>query len=296
MAIRPSLRHVRSVLSAEFAAIRHREPDFDAGDVTNFTIPLLPGLLGVLAIGVLPLIVVRSSTETDALLVALAGSFALTAICTAVMAWVTAIVISGVVVMVLYRTGPRPASRVVVKTIVDSFSRVEETTGRIALLALVAGLLSLAIGLPARQSEEFTNTVLDDLLAAQVACLVVALSVAFVAESIRCAAEIADDQSLLLAWPWALIIASLGWSLATVIGPFETTRMLSILLNSWLPSVVNGQPREQIIADLLPASARWWAAFGPLPFIAAIWAFEAWRHHGLVHVRRFLADNPEARP
>ena len=32
-----------------------------------------------------------------------------------------------------------------------------------------------------------------------------------------------DDQSLLLAWPWALIIVSCGWSLATVIGPFETT-------------------------------------------------------------------------
>lgn len=182
----------------------------------------------------------------------------------------------------------------VVKTIFDSFSRVEDTTGRIALLAIVAGLLSLAIGLPTRQSDDFTNTVLDDLLAAQVACLVVALSVAFVAESIRCAADIVDDQSLLLAWPWALIIASLGWSLATVIGPFETTRMLSILLNGWLPSVVNGQPRDQVIADLLPASARWWAAFGPLPFIAAIWAIEGWRHDGLVHVRQFLADNAES--
>ena len=79
----------------------------------------------------------------------------------------------------------------------------------------MAGLLSLAFGLPNRRGEDRANSVLDDLLTAQLACLVVALSIAFVAESIRCAADIVDDQSLLLAWPWALLIASLGWSLAT---------------------------------------------------------------------------------
>jgi hypothetical protein len=288
---RPSLQHVRSVLAAEFAAIRNRDPDIDAGDVTSFTMPLLLGLLGVLAIGVVPLVAVQSSARTDSLLVPLAGSLALAAICTAVVAWLTAIVLSGVIVMVLYRTRPKAASRLVVETLFTSFSRVEDTTGRIALLAIVAGLLSLAIGLPNRHGEESSTTVLDDLLAAQVACLVAALSIAFVAESIRCAADIVDDQSLLLAWPWALIIASLGWSLATVVGPFETTRMLSILLNGWLPPVVDGQPRAQFIAELLPSSARWWAAFGPLPVIAAIWAVEAWRHGGLKHMRKFLADN-----
>jgi len=288
---RPSLQHVRSVLGAEFAAIRNRDPDIDAGDVTSFTMPLLVGLLGVLAIGIVPLVVVQSSAKTDSLLVPLAGSLALAAVCTAVVAWLTAIVLSGVVVMVLYRTRPKAASRLVVQTLFTSFSRVEDTTGRIALLAIVAGLLSLAIGLPNRYGEESGTTVLDDLLAAQVACLVAALSIAFVAESIRCAADIVDDQSLLLAWPWALIIASLGWSLATVVGPFETTRMVSILLNGWLPPVVDGQPRAQFIAGLLPSSARWWAAFGPLPVIWAIWAIEAWRHGGLKHMRRFLADS-----
>ena len=288
---RPSLQHVRSVLGAEFAAIRNRDPDIDAGDVTSFTVPLLLGLLGVLAIGIVPLVVVQSSAKTDSLLVPLAGSLALAAVCTAVVAWLTAIVLSGVVVMVLYRTRPKAASRLVVQTLFTSFSRVEDTTGRIALLAIVAGLLSLAIGLPNRYGEESGTTVLDDLLAAQVACLVAALSIAFVAESIRCAADIVDDQSLLLAWPWALIIASLGWSLATVVGPFETTRMVSILLNGWLPPVVDGQPRAQFIAGLLPSSARWWAAFGPLPVIWAIWAIEAWRHGGLKHMRRFLADS-----
>ncbi len=288
---RPSLQHVRTVLAAEFTAIRNRDPDIDAGDVTSFTMPLLLGLLGVLAIGVVPLVVVRSSARTDSLLVPLAGSLALAAICTAVVAWLTAIVLSGLVVMVLYRTRPKAASRLVLDTLVDSFGRVEDITGRIALLAIVAGLLSLAIGLPNRHGAESGATVLDDLLAAQVACLVGALSIAFVAESIRCAADIVDDQSLLLAWPWALIIASLGWSLATVVGPFETTRMLSILLNGWLPPVVDDLPRAQFIDELLPDSARWWAAFGPLPIIWAIWAFEAWRRGGLKYIREFLADN-----
>ncbi|WP_156432882.1 hypothetical protein [Mycobacterium sp. M26] len=289
--VRPSRQRVRAVLAAEFAAIRNRDPDIDAGDVTSFTVPLLVGFVGVLAIGVVPLIVVQSSDRTDSWMVPIVGSLALAAICTAVVAWLTAIVLSGVIVMVLYRTRPRAASRLVIDTLFTSFSRVEDTTGRIALLAIVAGLLSLAIGLPNRHGAESSTTVLDDLLAAQVACLVGALSIAFIAESIRCAADIVDDQSLLLAWPWALLIASLGWSLATVVGPFETTRMLSILLNGWLPPVVDGQPRAQFIADLLPSSARWWAAFGPLPFIAAIWAFEAWRHGGLKHMRTFVADS-----
>jgi len=288
---RTSLQRVRSVLGAEFAAIRNRDPEVDAGDVTSFTMPLLLGLLGVLVIGIVPLVVVRSSARTDSLLVPLAGSLALAAVCTAVVAWLTAVVLSGVVVMVLYRTRPRAASRLVVHTLFTSFSRVEDATGRIALLAIVAGLLSVAIGLPNRYGQESATTVLDDLLAAQVACLVAALSIAFVAESIRCAADIVDDQSLLLAWPWALIIASLGWSLATVVGPFETTRMVSILLDGWLPPVVDGQPRAQLIAELLPSSARWWAAFGPLPIIAAIWGVEAWRHGGLKHMRKFLSDS-----
>jgi hypothetical protein len=288
---RMSFRRARAALSEEFAAIRNREPDVDARHITVFSIPLLLGLVGVLAIGVVPLIVVRSDAETDSVLVPLAGSFALSAICTAVVAWLTANVLSGVVVMVLYRTSPRTASQLVVRTMVDSFYRVEDLTGRIALLAVVAGLLSLAFGLPSRQGDDRANTVLDDLLAAQLACLVVALSIAFIAESIRCAADIVDDQSLLLAWPWALLIASLGWSLATVTGPFETTRMLAILLNDWLPPTVYGAPRQQLIDELLPSSARWWAALGPLPLIAGLWAYMAWRQSGFTHMSILLADD-----
>ena len=283
-----SLRGARAVLSAEVAAIRRRDPDLDAGDITSFTFPLLVRLVGVLAVGLVPLLVIRSGGDADALLVPLVGSLALAIICTAVVAWLVSIVISGLVVMVLYRTGPRSSSQLVVRTLTESFERVSDATSHITLLALVAGLISLAIGLPTRRGDELANSVLDDLLTAQIAVLLAALGFAFVAESIRCAADIVDDQSLMLAWPWALLIACLSWMVATIVGPFETTRMLTILLNEWLPAMVDGTPRGQLIADLLPSSARWWAAFGPLPIIAAIWAFEAWRRDGFTHVREFL--------
>jgi hypothetical protein len=140
--------------------------------------------------------------------------------------------------------------------------------------------------------------VLDDLLAAQVGVFVVALGFMFIAESIRSAADIVDDQSLLLAWPWALVIACASWVLATVIGPFETTRMLSILLHDWLPATVDGVPRAEVIADLVPADARWWVAFGPLPVIATVWAYEVWRSGGFGHLRAFVAEDaaPAATP
>ena len=283
-----SLRGARAVLSAEVAAIRRRDPDLDAGDITTFTLPLLVRAVGVLAIGVVPLIVIRSGGKTDALLVPLVGSLALAIICTAVVAWLVSIVISGLVVMVLYRTGPRASSQLVVRTLTESFERVSDATSHITLLALVAGLISLAIGLPTRRSDELAFSVLDDLLTAQIAVLLAALGFAFVAESIRCAADIVDDQSLMLAWPWALLIACLSWMVATIVGPFETTRMLTILLTEWLPAMVDGTPRAQVIAEALPPGAGWWAAFGPLPIIAAIWAFEAWRRDGFTHVRDFL--------
>ncbi len=288
-----SLRGARAVLSAEVAAIRRRDPDLDAGDITIFTFPLLLRLVGVLAVGLVPLVVIRSGRDTDALLVPLVGSLALAIICTAVVAWLVSIVISGLVVMVLYRTGPSASSKVVIRTLTESFQRVSDATSHITLLALVAGVISLAIGLPTRRGDELANSVLEDLLAAQVAVLLAALGFAFVAESIRCAADIVDDQSMMLAWPWALIIACVSWMLATTVGPFETTRMLTILLNEWLPAMVDGTPRAEIIGGLVPSGARWWAAFGPLPIIAAVWAFEAWRRDGFTHVREFLEGDDD---
>ena len=107
----------------------------------------------------------------------------------------------------------------------------------------------------------------------------------------RTAADIVDDQSLLLAWPWALLIAGVSWSVATVIGPFEATRMLTLLLKDWLPATVNGVPQGQLIAELVPPSARWWVAFGPLPLIALIWAYQAWHHGDRTAVRRYLSED-----
>ncbi|MGV0792407.1 hypothetical protein [Mycolicibacterium sp. XJ1819] len=296
MAGKPSLQRARSVLRAEWAAIRRQDPDLAPADITLFTFPLLVRAVGVLAVGVVPLLVVRSSSDEDSLLVPLIGSLALVIICTAVVAWLTSIVISGLVVMILYRTRPAASSHLVMRIISSSFARISDSTSHLTLLALVAGLLSLAFGLPARHGDAEAHSVIDDLLAAQVGVLLAALGVAFIVESIRSAADIVDEQSLMLAWPWALIIACLSWTLATIVGPFESTRMLTILLNEWLPAMVDGVPRAQVIADLLPPGARWWVAFGPLPVIALVWAITAARHHGLVQIREFAEGDDEVRP
>jgi hypothetical protein len=68
-------------MSAEIEAIRRRDPDLDAGDITVFTFLLLIRAVGVLAVGVVPLIVIRNGGNTDALLVPVVGSLALAIIC-----------------------------------------------------------------------------------------------------------------------------------------------------------------------------------------------------------------------
>lgn len=278
-------------MKAEIAAIRRQDPDLDPRDIAGFALPILVRALGVLALGVVPMLVVRNGDRENSELVAIVGSLALVIICAAVVAWLTSIVLSGLVVMVLYRTGPVASSRLVVRIVSDSFMRIEDSTSALALLALLAGLLSLAFGLPTRASDDLANSVLEDLLAAQVGMLLVALGFAFIAESVRSAADIVDDQSLLLAWPWALVIATLSWVLATLAGPFEATRMMTILLHDWLPAVVDGRPSAELIAELVPPSARWWVVFGPLPVVALIWAYEAKRHGGFTAIGRLLESD-----
>lgn len=289
-----SFRRARSVFSAELGSIRSRDPDLDAGDITSFTLPLVVRAAGVVALGVVPLLVIRNGADENSQLVPIIGSTALVIICAAVVAWLAAIVISGLVVMVLYRTRPAASSHLVMGTLRDSFMRIDDSTSAIALLALLAGLISLAFGLPTRSGDDQSNPVLDDLLAAQVGVLLAVLGVAFISESIRSAADIVDDQSLLLAWPWALAISCVSWVLATIAGPFEATRMLTILLNEWLPASVDGTPRSEIIATMVPSSARWWVALAPLPIIAAIWAYQAKRLGGFTQLREFLADEDGA--
>ena len=280
------------MLNAELAAIRRRDPDVDAGDITVFTLPLVVRAAALAAIGVVPLLVVRNGAVENSQLVPIIGSTALVIICAAVVAWLTAIVISGLIVMILYRTRPAASSQLVARILTDSFMRIEDSTSALALVALLAGLVSLAFGLPTRSGDELSNPVLDDLLTGQVGVLLAVLGIAFVGESIRSSADIVDDQSLMLAWPWALLISCVSWVLATVAGPFEATRMLTILLNDWLPATVDGVPRSQIIAELVPPSARWWVAFGPLPIIAAIWAYQAKRLGGFTQLSEFLTDDP----
>lgn len=279
------------MFAAELAAIRRGDPDLDPGDITSFTLPLLVRAAGVAALGVVPLLVVRNGADENSQLVPIIGSTALMIICAAVVAWLTSIVISGLVVMILYRTGPAVSSQLVVRILTGSFMRIDDSTSALALVALLAGLISLAFGLPTRSGDEQSNPVLDDLLTAQVGVLLAVLSVAFISEAIRSSADIVDDQSLLLAWPWALLIACVSWVLATIAGPFEATRMLTILLNEWLPAAVDGVPRNQLIAELVPPNARWWVALGPLPVIAAIWAYQAKRLGGFIQLREFLADD-----
>lgn len=282
------------MFSAELGSIRSRDPDLDAADITSFTLPLVVRAAGVVALGVVPLLVIRNGADENSQLVPIIGSTALVIICAAVVAWLAAIVISGLVVMVLYRTRPAASSHLVMGTLRDSFMRIDDSTSAIALLALLAGLISLAFGLPTRSGDDQSNPVLDDLLAAQVGVLLAVLGVAFISESIRSAADIVDDQSLLLAWPWALAISCVSWVLATIAGPFEATRMLTILLNEWLPASVDGTPRSEIIATMVPSSARWWVALAPLPIIAAIWAYQAKRLGGFTQLREFLADEDGA--
>lgn len=231
------------MLAAEVASIRSSDPDLDARDITSFTVPLIARAAVVAALGVVPLLVVRNGAAENSQLVPIIGSTALVIICAAVVAWLTSIVISGLVVMILYRTRPAASSHLVVRILTDSFMRIDDSTSALALLALLAGLISLAFGLPTRSGDEQSNPVLDDLLAAQVGVLLAVLGVAFISEAVRSSADIVDDQSLLLAWPWALLISCLSWVLATIAGPFEATRMLTILLNEWLPATVDGVPR-----------------------------------------------------
>lgn len=77
--------------------------------------PLVVRAAGVAALGVIPLLVVRNGAVENSQLVPIIGSTALVLICAAVVSWLTSIVNSAMVVMVLYRTRPAPSSQLVVR-------------------------------------------------------------------------------------------------------------------------------------------------------------------------------------
>src|SRR5262245_50935653 len=128
-----SFRRARSVLTAELASIRRSDPDVDAGDITLFTLPLVVRAAGVAVIGVVPLLVVRNGAAENSQLVPIIGSTALVIICAAVVAWLIAIVISGLIVMILYRTRPAASSQLVARILTDSFMSIEDSTSAPAL-------------------------------------------------------------------------------------------------------------------------------------------------------------------
>lgn len=270
----------RKILADELAAVRRQDPDLDAADVTAFAVPLLWRAILIALAGVLPLTVIRMSDDADAILVPLVASFALAAVSAAVVTWLVAVIISAVVTMALYRKPARSSSQLVVRVLDDSFSRIDEATSNLMLLALVVGLIALAVGLPSRRNTDLEYSVVEDLLAAQVALLLAVLAAAFLAEACRASADLVDDQSPALAWPWALLIVIVAWVIATVAGPLEFTTMVRRLLTEWLPGTVNDLPRDQAIDEIMPAGARWWATFGAVPVLTAIWYVQARRLHG----------------
>ncbi len=273
------------ILSDELAAIRSQDAEFDPGEVTAFTLPLLGRALLLAAAGILPLLVVRMGDEADEVLIPLAASFTLAAVCAAVVTWLVGIVLSALLTMILYRKPPRSMSRIVVRIIDDSFERVNNLTSSLMLIALIAGLLALAVGLPSRSSSDLEHSVVEDLLASQVAVLLGVLAIAFLAEAARTAADIVDDQSPALAWFWALLIMAGAWVVATVAGPLEFTTMVRRLLVEWLPAMVNDVPRDQAIDEMMPRGTRWAATFGALPLIALIWFFQVRRNDGFAALR-----------
>ncbi|MFO7162167.1 MAG: hypothetical protein DIU75_002350 [Mycolicibacterium hassiacum] len=278
------LTRARTVISAEIDAARHGELDLNPADLTRYTFPLLLRLLAVVAFGAVPLLVVRSGVQTDDVLVPLLGSLALTGICATVATWLICAGVAGLVVVVCYRAPAARASRMVVGALVRSFQRITNTTALLTTLALSAGLIALAVGLPQRPDPDAAHSVLDDLFAAQAGVLLAGLAFAYLSEAIRCAVEIINNHSLLLGWPWAIAITMGGWITATTAGPFKASRLLVLLLDEWLPADIDGTPRAQVIAELVPAHANLLAALVPLPVIAVIWALEAHRHNGFARL------------
>ena len=80
------------------------------------------------------------------------------------------------------------------RILTDSSMRIDDSTSALALVALLAGLVSLAFGLPTRSGDEQSNPVLDDLLTAQIGVLLAVLGVAFIGEAVRSSADIVDDH------------------------------------------------------------------------------------------------------
>lgn len=263
--------------------IRGKDPDLDALDLTEFSGPLLASGLVVAVVGVLPLIGTR--LISDAAFGPLVGSFALAGVATSAVAWMLSIVIAGLVVLIVYHVSPKAASATTEQAARASFQRINDATSSVKLVALISGLVSLALALPAMQSSDDESSVLEELLSAQIACLLLALVLGFSVEAIRSVSAILGSQVQVIASIGAFVITLISFYLASSVGPFEPVSLTRTLLDSWLPADVDGVPRDQVIDDLLPAHARAYIAAAITPYLAILWLVLGRRSGDLARLR-----------
>jgi hypothetical protein len=266
------LRDLRAALRREAATIRARDPDVDVGDLGAFATPLVLRLVLLVLVGLVPLLGIRMADDADATVFGpLLASAALAAISATAVAWLLAILLGGLMVLVVYREAPRQASRSVSTATRASFERISGFTSTLTLVSLIAGLVALSFGLPGRRSSDLETSVLDDLLAAQLGVLLVVLALGFVVEAQRAAADVLDSESRIFAWPFALLLTVVALFVATAVGPFEPTALIAKLLTEWLPADVDGVPRAQVVREAVPRDLRLWVAVAIIPFAVVVW-------------------------
>ncbi|SKX65192.1 Uncharacterised protein [Mycobacteroides abscessus subsp. abscessus] len=278
---------LRQLTTAEWQVIRGRDPDpdLDAVEITEFSGPLLAGGLVIAIVGVLPLVGTRLSENADSLFGPLIGSFALAAVCTTTVAWLLSALISGLVVLVVYDVSPKVASAATEGALRGSFGRIEGAASSVTLVALISGLISLAIGLPNMASSDDESSVIEELLSAQVACLLLVLMLGFAAESIRTSAEILGSQVKVIGWLGSLVIVLISFYLASSAGPFAPVKLTRNILEAWLPADIDGVPRAQVISDVMPNNSYLWSMLIIAPFVTVTWFVTAWRLGAIRNLR-----------
>ena len=288
---------LRQLTAAEWHVIRGRDPDLDAVEISEFSGPLLAGGLVIAIVGVLPLVGTRLSDSADSLFGPLIGSFALAAVCTTTVAWLLSALISGLVVLIVYDVGPKVASAATEGAMRGSFARIEGAASSVTLVALISGLISLAIGLPSMASSDDESSVIEELLSAQVACLLLVLMLGFTVESIRTAAEILGSQVRVIGWLGSLAIVLISFYLASSAGPFAPVKLKRNILEAWLPAEVDGVSRAQVISDVMPNNSYLWSMLIIAPFVIIMWFATAWRLGAIRNLRaavRVAAGQGEA--
>lgn len=276
---------LRQLTAAEWHVIRGRDPDLDAVEISEFSGPLLAGGLVIAIVGVLPLVGTRLSDSADSLFGPLIGSFALAAVCTTTVAWLLSALISGLVVLIVYDVGPKVASAATEGAMRGSFARIEGAASSVTLVALISGLISLAIGLPSMASSDDESSVIEELLSAQVACLLLVLMLGFTVESIRTAAEILGSQVRVIGWLGSLAIVLTSFYIASSAGPFAPVKLTRNILEAWLPAEVDGVSRAQVISDVMPNNSYLWSMLIIAPFVIIMWFATAWRLGAIRNLR-----------